>query len=186
MCWASLCHKDRERERVRAELPACAGFLFMSGDFYQVQAVPCSLVGSTSESALCVFMRHHHRLDTQQPALKGLRSHPHTPSLTWDLPSDSFCHGKRSSFTFCAEEEMWRTHTHTLRTLSVLSCVCVCIFVSAKYWVPNLHYTSKVRTFWEVGAFGDEGWNFILSLGLGLVEGLKFRVDSGYAASHNL
>lgn len=40
---------------MRAELPACAGFLFMSGDFYQVQAVPCSLVGSTSESALCVF-----------------------------------------------------------------------------------------------------------------------------------
>ena len=61
-----MCHKHRERESEQGKdtctaLPACAAFLFMSGDFYQEQAVPCSTVGSSSDSALCVLMMHHPR-----------------------------------------------------------------------------------------------------------------------------
>lgn len=36
------------------ERPACAGFLFMSGDFYQEQAVLCCRVGSSPDFVLLV------------------------------------------------------------------------------------------------------------------------------------
>lgn len=43
------------------EIPAYAGLLFMSGDFYRVQAVLCSVVGSSPDSLLRVLMLYQPR-----------------------------------------------------------------------------------------------------------------------------
>lgn len=52
----------------------------MSGDFYQVQAVPCSTVGSSYDSALCVLMMHHPRHYMTHSSVHNVHSKASAPA----------------------------------------------------------------------------------------------------------
>lgn len=101
----------RYGSRCNTERPACAGSLFMSGDFYQAQAVLCSSVGYSPEFVLRVLMMHHPRHHNVYQ--KGLLTCSKLLPLTWESLT--------ASFSSCSDEALPRRDTYSWPVSTVCS-----------------------------------------------------------------